>query len=83
MNVLIVSHRFGIVISDGKSRYPDATLDEAKKSRDQGIILAAVGVNVSASLSAIPSRPRPVFSPTMSPDHCLLQHHHIKHFTID
>jgi collagen type VI alpha len=37
--------KFGIVISDGKSRYPDSTLDEANKAREQGIVLAGVGIN--------------------------------------
>ncbi len=45
--VCVCFTRFGIVITDGKSRYPDATMEEADAAREQGITLAAIGVTVS------------------------------------
>ena len=39
--------RIGIVVTDGESRYPDETKQEAQLAKDDGIRLIAVGVGVS------------------------------------
>ena len=43
-------YRLCIVITDGASRYPDATIAEADALRDQGVRVIAVGIKVIINL---------------------------------
>ena len=47
MKFAICPCRLAIVITDGASRYPAATLDEAAALREHGIKIIAVGIKVN------------------------------------